>query len=812
MIRTKLKNWLGWQPQPAEFLALLRPVKPWPVQMDQFSRGIDNTHIDIYLSPRFVSTSQTLVQAMINYDLCTQYWNESGAQPSPADLDGFRDAYRGIVESAMKQRQQAPPADWVRLVQLSLLKYLLQLVPEEIQCMRRDLERRRDEKQATETGRHLEFHERLVVLVREEGAVAYRVYSRLFKLLDKQETGILRKLRKSLLGVSWPLPREVLFNPLLQLPNLLDSSEVIHHYPLLCVEDQGKAYLNSLNQSIAEVFRDYLPTWTHLGRPEAEGAGNREQGLRVMDRLDQGGLRGFLDTEIVLSQLLSKDEYKIPQYSWLDDPDNLMHLVDEAHNPADKRGDERALKHWKHFKQIVRNALEQRIERLGLVARVVASYWTPRIHQELAGKVPAKLIYEYLVGELNKRKLLRRLSSGPAGVDPTLVTKTLDFATGEIKQLTAAGRQEYIVRLFKDFLSLRRDLKLAYKTFEAMDRLRILGSEEDINLSRANGLLYEFRLAEERTAERRIRSHVIIKADLRGSTRITAELRAKKLNPATHFSQNFFNPINKHLSNFGAKKVFVEGDAVILSFLEQSGGSKRSLTVAHACGMAGRILEVVARQNALNRRHGLPDLELGLGIAYCDEEPTFLYDEDRQIMISPAINLADRLSSCAKALRDSEFSNPGRPFRVEVLAPEDGSEALAASKADVIRFNVNGIELDAEGFVKLRSELMLHRMDVSVAGRPERFFVARYPDRGGRLNWLVVRESPLHLWDAGKPTDKPIAGRWFYEVIVDQGLITLIRSKLRSAKEAVVKSKRSKFGNTSVEKADLAAKNSLTGR
>jgi len=786
MLRSKLKNWLTWQPQPAEFLALMRPVKPWPVQLERYSRGIDNARVDVHLSETFRSRASTLARIMVRYEVATHYWGESESQPQPSDLDGFRDAYRGLVDGAMKQREQMPPADWVRLVQLSVLKYMLMMVPEEIRRLRAHLEKERDDENALHSGRRLEYHDRIVVLAREESAVAYRVYQRLFRLVDKLETMQLRKLRKSIIGVSWPVPREALFNALLQLPNLLAESEVMHHYPMFFVEETGKEALNGLNRCVTEIFSDYLPTWAVPGKG-GSSEDSEASGLRFMDRLDQGGLRGFLETEIILSQLLSEEEYRRPLYSWLDEPENLIQLLRDPGDgeSADRAPEaERQAKHWRQFRGAIHAELIQRVERLNIIPQVVASYWTPRIHKELGGKISPQLIYEYLTGRQDRRKLLRRLSAGQAEVDPALVSKTLDFAAGEIKQLSRESRGEYARRLLLDFLRLRRDLKLAYKTFEAMDQIRLLEDGDDLTLSRANNLIYEFRLSDEQSGERRIRSHSIMKADVRGSTRITSELRAKKLNPATHFSQNFFNPINEFLADFGANKVFVEGDAVILSFMEESGGTERNLCVAHACGLSARVLDVVARQNAVNRRHGLPELELGVGIAFCNEEPTFLYDEDRQITISPAINLADRLSSCSKALRNPAFERALGPFRVEVMLPAAGSDALAGSKMDVLRYNVNGIELDAEGFAKLKTELSMPRMDLRVAGRVQRFYVGRYPDRNGRMQWLVVREAPLMVWDGGQIQEGPPSTRRFYEVVVDPSLLTLIRSKLRSAAEA----------------------------
>jgi len=747
------------------------------VQMERFSRGIDNAHVDVRISSAFTRAASELVRAMVRYDIASTYWGESESQPSPAIQEEFRRTYRGLMEAATGRSQSLNQAEWVRLAQLALFKHLLQLVPRAVEERRLNLAKSRDQVESLQTGRHLEFHERLVVVAREAHTIAYRVYRRLFRIVERLETSDLRKLRKSLFGVSWPVPREALFNPVLHLPNLFDEGVLMQHYPILFFEDKGKSRLDGLNRCVIDTFKSYLPTWTRPPSDSGTGAERRGKGrFHITERLDQGGLGGFLETEIILRRLLSEDEYKNPLYSWLDEPNNLERLLNQGETGEDK--------HWRHFARAVSDDLVQRLQRLDIMPRIVASYWTPRIVQELRGKVPARIVYQYLVGEQDKRKLLRRLGSGQGDWDPALAAKTLDFAGAELRQLKADSRREYALRVLSDFLILRRDLKLAYKTFEAMDHIRFLDDEEDVNLSRANGLLHEFRLGGEKQEQERIVSHVILKADLRGSTRITAELRAKKLNPATHFSQNFFNPINEWLPDFGANKVFVEGDAVILSFLEYAGNAASRLCTAHACGMALRILEVVARQNLINRRHGLPELELGLGIAFAGEEPTFLYDEERRIMISPAINLADRLSSCAGLLRESALADADRVFRVEILFPGRGG-LPADNKTDVLRYNVNGIELDKAAFARLREEVTFQRMDLKLDGRPGRFHVARYPDRSGKLQWLAVRESAVGYWENGRIDERRTSERRFYEVVSDARLLALLRSKLRSTRDAV---------------------------
>ncbi|PLX62669.1 hypothetical protein [Sedimenticola selenatireducens] len=253
---------------------------------------------------------------------------------------------------------------------------------------------------------------------------------------------------------------------------------------------------------------------------------------------------------------------------------------------------------------------------------------------------------------------------------------------------------------------------------------------------------------------------------------MTNELRNRNLNPASHFSLNFFEPINKLLESYGAKKVFIEGDAVILSIFEYEDTPYQWLCVSHACGLARKILQVVDNQNVKNRQNDLPELELGLGIAFSDEAPTFLYDEGREIMISPAINRADQLSSCSAAVKRSEYGKRlGRG--VVVLAPAPREIINKESTDKLIRYNVNGIELDFPAYYKLKSELSFRRIELDSGKRSnnDHLLVARYPDLEGHMHVLVIREAAVTLWDGEKAGRQAADGRCYYQVISDPEMI-----------------------------------------
>ena len=118
-----------------------------------------------------------------------------------------------------------------------------------------------------------------------------------------------------------------------------------------------------------------------------------------------------------------------------------------------------------------------------------------------------------------------------------------------------------------------------------------------------NRSLYEFLLPEEaRPAEDRVLSHTIIKADVRGSTKITQDLLARGLNPASLFSLNFYEPVKRILERYGAAKVFIEGDALVLAIYETESNRAQQRAVSKACALARQILAV---SSAYNERAGI---------------------------------------------------------------------------------------------------------------------------------------------------------------------------------------------------------------
>ena len=770
----------GWRPSPVVFLEAMHEPPTWAVDLGGFVTGIDNVHLDVHLSPGFREQSTQAIRKLISEDVFASVNGSPTQLLGAADLDRLRQSCLSLFETAVERPEASVPADLLVLLQLALLKWLLQAVARESRGLADEYKQAGQDAHVHGTGRSLELHERLVMLLRQRPLINRRVLQLLLRQLRRLEAGPVGKLRGALSSDVWPLPNEAVFNPVLLVPSVDDPEALAADYPIANLAENGATdWLRRANDALVQSLAPYLPEYCRrTPRREVPSPG----GDRARERSDQGLLKGFLSTELLLSGFMAGEEYRSGHTCWLDEPENLRRLLRLADNDADPRA---ALlpaswtsPGWLAFRGELRALLHRHLEHWGLGERIVLTYWLPTVRRQLGHPVPLSLLSDFCSGLMSRRSLAQRLAALDLSLEPTEAARVLERIQGALRRFGPTERGAYLDRFLVDFLVLRRDLKLAYKTHDAMDRIRLLEADDDIRLSRANGMLHEFAgPGEAGPVPRRIRAHAVVKADVRGSTRITEELCARGLNPASHFSLNLFAPVNKLLPEFGAEKLFVEGDAVILAIYEYESDGPAT-TVARACGLARSILQLVALQNVLNRKHGLPELELGIGIAYSPREPHFLYDDGHRIMISPAVNNADRLSGCSFRLRRSGLLPPERGRRVLVVRrPSSGT---GSDVDETLAYNVNGIHLEQAAFFKLQREIRLRQArlagDQPVDGI---YFVGSYQDARGRNRSLAVHCAPVRDWQGGQLGDREPERRHYFEVVADERIAAVLRNRDR---------------------------------
>jgi hypothetical protein len=284
-------------------------------------------------------------------------------------------------------------------------------------------------------------------------------------------------------------------------------------------------------------------------------------------------------------------------------------------------------------------------------------------------------------------------------------------------------------------------------------------------------MLYEFLPPEDqKPAEDRVAHHVILKADVRDSSRLTRSLMEKGMNAASYFSLNFYDPINKLLAKYGANKVFLEGDAIIVALFEREG--ETMLGVGRACVLAWEIVSLLREYNELLERSGLPPMEVGLGIAYQDSPPLYLMDGERRIMISDAINESDRLSSCNKRVRKKLAPDAG-VFQVYSVQVGDGGNNNEGADVMRLNYNVDGICLSEEAFAKLQQEISLSPWtpDPTESGfngcwidEQREFFVGTVPVANEVFRKIAIRKDRIAQVDVRDLSILRWTGRCYYEV------------------------------------------------
>jgi hypothetical protein len=198
--------------------------------------------------------------------------------------------------------------------------------------------------------------------------------------------------------------------------------------------------------------------------------------------------------------------------------------------------------------------------------------------------------------------------------------------------------------------------------------------------------------------------------------------------------------------------------------------------------LAWEILTLMRACNELLERSGLPQMEIGLGIAYQDSAPLYLLDGDRRIMISEAINQSDRLSSCNKRMRKKLAAEAGifQVYTFQIAGSESG-ETASSSEDFTINYNVGGICLSEPAFRKLQQEISLTVWPASFTGQwideKREFYVGTVPlanrvfrkvvIRKGRVAHLDVRDFSLLRW-----TDK-----FYFEVCANPAVYAALSAE-----------------------------------
>jgi len=440
--------------------------------------------------------------------------------------------------------------------------------------------------------------------------------------------------------------------------------------------------------------------------------------------------------------------------AWLNVPENAQELIGSG-TPDDStpegRSQKTRLTAWLGL-----------LDREKLMEYVVASYEAVPLLAEYSPRINAQQLKNALISREERTRVEKLImEQGKVSRD------SLQAAVQRVAGCRGAERGRIAARFLRDFMRYHRDLRNLEALRSAMDNVNLIANEKMRQLSAMNGTLYEFLLPEEqKPSEEKVLRHVIIKADVRDSSRLTRLLLERGMNPASYFSLNFYDPVNKLLSKYGASKVFLEGDAIILAILEREG--EPALAVGRAAVLAREIIEIVRGYNQLLERAGLPGIELGVGISYQDSAPMYLMDGEQRIMISDALNESDRLSSCSKRVRKSIKAMGRTPFNVYAFQTVSDADVEDSPDDFILKYNLNGIRISEAAFERLKQEisLQLSPLDLAKVWEGEEFHLwsGLVPVGNDIFRKIVVRGSRMPQIDPHNFSVQLWTERWYYEV------------------------------------------------
>ncbi len=751
-----------WKPSLELFLSNLRVPRRKRIDLSAFAPGLDGTRVDVWVGDSLNKAIDELVEASLSRRAHSLNPVASHSLLSGDVSDVFREVYGVASLMNARRARKAMRRDLYQLFQLSVLKQILLVVDQKVEqwCA------------AAEEGVEAKGYsgqERLWHLQHCRERLRYQVAHDVLSLMHTLDRAG-RKRRKSLLGLSWPVAEEIIYNPLLQLDGLEAKDYFLEHYPLALLDP---VQFRKVEGVILRELAEWLPDDCVKLPPEPDQAAFR----RLAIREDRGELAGYAQVEAFLRRVMDEGEYTKDCVHWLDAPVNLPRLLD-----AHYKGGCGAWCHprWPEFQENLAGRIAAGLQDEGVLEPLLASVHLREFYAELGRRGSPDLILDYLLERRSLSGVITALEKQEKLPNPSAYQARLLQAKKAFQQATGGQRRRWLVRALEGHATLRRDLKLAWVGYQALDDIALLRREKDLELSRSNGLLQD--LGIEGRQSDAIIGHVIIKADLRGSTALIASMNEAGINPATYFSRNLFAPVNNLIKAYGAEKLFLEGDATILAFVDRE--SAPTAVVARACALAQELIALLERRNRQNERRGLPRLEVGVGIAYEKGAPTYLFDEGHKITISPAIHRADRLSSCNLPTSFLEKLDNGHRIgrAVEVVRFADSAN-LIAKTGELRRYNVNGVELDEAAFRRLRQEMVLRTLPAEVLGGSpgDRYHVGRFTAKEGKTRWLVVREAVVQRWNGERFVADGESRLRFHEVITDPGLVKQIRQQIKGS-------------------------------
>ncbi len=741
-------------------------LRPYPVRFDMKNivTGVDNFRHDVLLSPGLrKATTKLVICLLARFSHCETILKTDSSDWVKAKAR-FKRFCRDVMLNAHGKSKKNEVAEIDMLAQITITKMSLETIRLQFDKL---IHRIKIDIRKLGLSHHqgkalIQLKEKLSMIQQNKNDIILQTDRELFQYFTEVQDKYLNIMRESTYGVEAIIPNEVFFNPIRNKECLHDEIFMINNYVLLSSRSQDPDNYLTLLQQMSFFFKI-------CGLQYGSGESHTAKRKDFMDEPEE-------DQEI--NSLLKQIDNINVLFDWFESEKRCRVVKKEKK----RKNEYKSLKKQSKNQTKLLNFLYNNFKRIGLIDKIVAAYFVDRVYDQYCPPLAPQQVLQFIINPKARKAVIAQLNRMKEFYGKSFSLKPLWDLIKTVKKIKTYSKKKYLLRFLHDFTRYHRDFENFTLLNEALEQINLVADKKTIRLSRANNTLYDFLLPQEQRKKKTpVSSHVIIKADVRGSTDLIFKMKQKELNPASYFSLNFFDPISDILSEYGAIKVFIEGDAMILSILEREGTRARWHTVACACGLAKNMLAIIHQTNEKSRQHGLPVFELGIGISFENSVPTFLFDGDHRIMISSAINLADRLSGCSKMVR-RRLEPDKKPFNLYVFQPQLEKASRATVDDLAIRYNVNGIELNLFGFQKLSQEIDLKEVQCSMPELQKESFkvyTGKYPTLSGQYQRLVIREEQI---PEVKPNNVEIirmTSRYYYEVCTHPALYKYVEKALK---------------------------------
>jgi len=744
--------------------------------LDRLLYGVDNIHIDVHISSQVQNAVKRVAfLLMAKHSKSEEYSSECKEELCEDEKKALKHVCRDVLQHGINRAKSEAEVQIDYLGQAALAKVFLEEIKNQYEKLIAhfeniirtcELSRRYDQSVS------FKIKEKLAEIKLNRNRIVRLAGKELFQLLADVQVNDLRNIREANFHSDHILPDHFFVNPTLHTNNTTDDYFLIEEYVLFGQRSEDTDNYGNLKLIVYDLLSK-----TDLAKKSANNAysigANKSRVAGKESRTNVAG--NALDPWIMET----------------DNIDLMLNYFDSRERYKNSKKGKIAKSILSEFKSQMKiqkrllNIFYRKFQQMRLIKKVVAAYEMKSVYSGYCPPLVPMNVREFLVKPWSRKSVViaRQLKHQKAINGNTFPLPPLYKTARRINRINMSSfqkKKEHLFNFLKQFFRYHRDLNNCRILKVAMESINIVKEEKILILSRENRSLYEFLLPTERVKEEKpIINHVIIKADIRGSIDINDIMRARGLNPASYFSLNFFNPISEILFDYDASKVFIEGDAIILSIFENEDPAQGWYSVSRACGLAIRILQIVQRYNQKNQENNLPILELGIGICYNEGPPAFLFDGDSRIMISRAINLADRLSSCNKKLR-KRLKDQDEMFNLFVF--QNGLEEESEDTADdlSLRYNVNGIELDPDSFARLCREINMKSITYPAGkNKKVKLHAGKMPTISGDYQHLVIREAPIF---EVKPDSLDVireTSKKYYEVCTHQEIYEFAKTALK---------------------------------